>query len=115
MQSYNYNIKNIILGNIFQFYNTKVYGVRKYHLVFFKEIIDLIILPKIYSGKIPIFKTYSFLLLASFHSSFSASMGLTDHQREFQKVAADFAKNELAPEMMKWDQEVIVDNNFHKF
>ncbi|CAH3014940.1 unnamed protein product [Porites evermanni] len=33
------------------------------------------------------------------------SMGLTDHQREFQKVAADFAKNELAPEMMKWDQE----------
>ena len=42
-------------------------------------------------------------------------MGLTDHQRDFQKVAADFAKNELAPEMVKWDQEVIVDNNFHKF
>ena len=82
--------------------------------MFFTEIIYLIILPKIYSGKIPIFKTYTFLLLASFHSS-SASMGLTDHQRDFQKLAADFAKNELAPEMMKWDQEVIVDYNFHKF
>lgn len=92
-----------------------MYGVKKYHLVFFKEIIYLIILPKIYSGRIPIFKTYTFLLLASFHSSFSASMGLTDHQRDFQKVAADFAKNELAPEMMKWDQEVNVDNNFYKF
>lgn len=33
------------------------------------------------------------------------SMGLTDHQREFQKLASDFAKNELAPEMQKWDQE----------
>lgn len=42
-------------------------------------------------------------------------MGLTDHQRDFQKLAADFAKNELAPEMMKWDQEVIVDNYFYKF
>lgn len=42
-------------------------------------------------------------------------MGLTDQQRDFQKVAADFAKNELAPEMMKWDQEVIVHNNFYKF
>ena len=83
--------------------------------MFFTEIIYLIILPKIYGGKIPIFKTYTFLLLTSFHSSFSASMGLTDHQRDFQKLAADFAKNELAPEMMKWDQEVIVDYNFHKF
>ena len=83
--------------------------------MFFTEIIYLIILPKIYSGKIPIFKTYTFLLLASFPSSFSASMGLTDHQRDFQKLAADFAKNELVPEMMKWDQEVIVDYNFHKF
>ena len=83
--------------------------------MFFTEIIYLIILPKICSGKIPIFKTYTFLLFASFHSSFSASMGLTDHQRDFQKLAADFAKNELAPEMMKWDQEVIVDYNFHKF
>lgn len=66
-------------------------------------------------GKYPFLKLIVFFLLASFHSSFSASMGLTDHQREFQKVAADFAKNELAPEMMKWDQEVLVDNNFHKF
>ena len=92
-----------------------VCGVKKYHLVFFTKIIYLIILPKIYGGKISIFKTYTFLLLASFHSSFSASMGLTDHQRDFQKLAADFAKNELAPEMMKWDQEVIVDNYFYKF
>ena len=83
--------------------------------VFYGDYLPQIILPKIYSGKIPIFKTYTFLLLASFHSSFSASMGLTDHQRDFQKVAADFAKNELAPEMMKWDQEVIVDNKFYKF
>ena len=37
---------------------------------------------------------------------FTASLGLTDDQREFQRVALDFAKNELAPEMQKWDQEV---------
>ena len=37
-------------------------------------------------------------------------MGLTDHQREFQKLASDFAKNELAPEMQKWDQEVFSAN-----
>lgn len=36
----------------------------------------------------------------------SASLGLTDDQREFQRVALEFAKNELAPEMQKWDQEV---------
>jgi len=35
------------------------------------------------------------------------SLGLTDDQREFQRVALDFAKNELAPEMQKWDQEEI--------
>lgn len=29
----------------------------------------------------------------------SASLGLTDDQREFQRVALEFAKNELAPEM----------------
>jgi len=33
------------------------------------------------------------------------SLGLTDHQREFQKVASEFAKNELAPKMQEWDQE----------
>lgn len=37
---------------------------------------------------------------------FAASLGLTDDQREFQRVALDFAKNELAPDMQKWDQEV---------
>jgi len=37
---------------------------------------------------------------------FAASLGLTDDQREFQRVALDFAKHELAPEMQKWDQEV---------
>lgn len=36
----------------------------------------------------------------------AASLGLTDDQREFQRVALDFAKNELAPDMQKWDQEV---------
>ena len=46
--------------------------------------------------------------------SFSASLGLTDDQREFQRVALEFAKNELAPEMQKWDQEVCEkkDSNF---
>ncbi|XP_078359240.1 isobutyryl-CoA dehydrogenase, mitochondrial-like [Oculina patagonica] len=35
------------------------------------------------------------------------SLGLTDDEREFQRVALDFAKNELAPDMQKWDQEEI--------
>ena len=44
--------------------------------------------------------------------SFSASLGLTDDQREFQRVALEFAKNELAPEMQKWDQEVCEKKGF---
>ena len=42
----------------------------------------------------------------------SASLGLTDDQREFQRVALEFAKNELAPEMQKWDQEVCEKKGF---
>lgn len=47
--------------------------------------------------------------------SFSASLGLTDDQREFQRVALEFAKNELAPEMQKWDQEVCEKKGFNFF
>uniref|UniRef100_A0A3B1J4A0 Isobutyryl-CoA dehydrogenase, mitochondrial n=1 Tax=Astyanax mexicanus TaxID=7994 RepID=A0A3B1J4A0_ASTMX len=32
------------------------------------------------------------------------SIGLTDEQKEFQKVAFDFAANEMAPHMAEWDQ-----------
>lgn len=35
-----------------------------------------------------------------------ASHGLTDEQKEFQKVAFDFATNEMAPHMAEWDQKV---------
>ncbi|XP_062872714.1 isobutyryl-CoA dehydrogenase, mitochondrial [Trichomycterus rosablanca] len=33
------------------------------------------------------------------------SVGLTDEQKEFQKVAFDFAANEMAPHMEEWDQK----------
>ncbi|XP_060929017.1 isobutyryl-CoA dehydrogenase, mitochondrial [Limanda limanda] len=33
--------------------------------------------------------------------------GLSDEQREFQKVAFDFAANEMAPHMAEWDQKEI--------
>ncbi|XP_054650158.1 isobutyryl-CoA dehydrogenase, mitochondrial [Dunckerocampus dactyliophorus] len=33
------------------------------------------------------------------------SHGLTDEQKEFQKVAFDFAANEMAPHMAEWDQK----------
>lgn len=36
-----------------------------------------------------------------------ACTGLTDEQKHIQKVATDFAKNELFPNMAKWDQEEI--------
>ena len=36
----------------------------------------------------------------------TASHGLTDEQKEFQKVAFDFAANEMAPHMAEWDQKV---------
>lgn len=36
----------------------------------------------------------------------AASHGLTDEQKEFQKVAFDFAANEMAPHMAEWDQKV---------
>ncbi len=39
------------------------------------------------------------------HSILAAS-GLTDDQLEFQTLAADFARNEMRPNMAKWDQEV---------
>ena len=35
-----------------------------------------------------------------------ASYGLSDDQREFQKVALNFAQNEMAPYMRQWDEEV---------
>uniref|UniRef100_A0A3Q1K8F5 Isobutyryl-CoA dehydrogenase, mitochondrial n=1 Tax=Anabas testudineus TaxID=64144 RepID=A0A3Q1K8F5_ANATE len=38
---------------------------------------------------------------------FVASYGLTDEQKEFQKVAFDFAANEMSPHMAEWDQKEI--------
>ncbi|XP_072320325.1 isobutyryl-CoA dehydrogenase, mitochondrial [Eucyclogobius newberryi] len=40
-------------------------------------------------------------------SSIDPSHGLTDEQKEFQKVAFDFAANEMAPHMAEWDQNEI--------
>lgn len=36
----------------------------------------------------------------------SAALGLTEEQKQIQKVATDYAKNELFPNMAKWDEEV---------
>lgn len=36
----------------------------------------------------------------------TASHGLSEEQKEFQKVAFDFAANEMAPHMAEWDQKV---------
>lgn len=41
---------------------------------------------------------YAILLLAS--------MGLNEEQKEFQKVAFNFAAQEMAPNMAEWDQKV---------
>lgn len=38
--------------------------------------------------------------------SIAAAHGLTEEQKEFQKVAFDFAANEMAPHMAEWDQKV---------
>ncbi|XP_076002643.1 isobutyryl-CoA dehydrogenase, mitochondrial [Genypterus blacodes] len=38
-------------------------------------------------------------------SCIDPSHGLTDEQKEFQKVAFDFAANEMAPHMAEWDQK----------
>ncbi|XP_069004449.1 isobutyryl-CoA dehydrogenase, mitochondrial [Embiotoca jacksoni] len=40
-------------------------------------------------------------------SSIDPAHGLTDEQKEFQKVAFDFAANEMAPHMAEWDQKEI--------
>lgn len=37
---------------------------------------------------------------------FLASAGLTEEQKEFQKVALDFATKEMAPHMAEWDEKV---------
>lgn len=39
--------------------------------------------------------------------SLDASYGLTDEQKEFQKVALDFAENEMKPNMRTWDEKEI--------
>ena len=36
----------------------------------------------------------------------SATLGLTDEQKHIQKMATDFARNELFPNMAQWDIEV---------
>ncbi|XP_078386801.1 LOW QUALITY PROTEIN: isobutyryl-CoA dehydrogenase, mitochondrial-like [Cetorhinus maximus] len=43
----------------------------------------------------------------SFHSCIDPSVGLSDDQKEFQKVAFSFALNEMAPHMAEWDQKEI--------
>uniref|UniRef100_A0A0B7AMF1 Acyl-CoA dehydrogenase/oxidase N-terminal domain-containing protein n=1 Tax=Arion vulgaris TaxID=1028688 RepID=A0A0B7AMF1_9EUPU len=40
-------------------------------------------------------------------SSIDPSHGLDDEQRQIQQVALDFARDELAPNMQKWDAEEI--------
>ncbi|XP_026154908.1 isobutyryl-CoA dehydrogenase, mitochondrial [Mastacembelus armatus] len=40
-------------------------------------------------------------------SCIDPARGLTDEQKEFQKVAFDFAANEMAPHMAEWDQKEI--------
>lgn len=40
-------------------------------------------------------------------SAIDPSLGLTDEQKEFQKVAFDFAANEMAPHMAEWDEKEI--------
>ncbi|XP_057695104.1 isobutyryl-CoA dehydrogenase, mitochondrial [Corythoichthys intestinalis] len=40
-------------------------------------------------------------------SCIDPSHGLTDEQKEFQKVAFDFATNEMAPHMAEWDQKEV--------
>ena len=37
----------------------------------------------------------------------SAGDGLTEEQRQFQKVALDFASREMAPQMREWDEKVL--------
>ena len=37
---------------------------------------------------------------------FSAASGLNEEQMLYQKMATDFARNEMLPNMEKWDREV---------
>ena len=41
----------------------------------------------------------------------SAGDGLTEEQRQFQKVALDFASREMAPHMREWDEKVLETKN----
>ncbi len=45
-------------------------------------------------------------LLCKFQYLIPASSGLTEDQAAVQKLATDFALNEMRPNMAKWDQEV---------
>jgi hypothetical protein len=51
--------------------------------------------------------TYWFLLIVLIcFWSISASSGLNEEQQLYQKMASDFARNEMLPNMEKWDREV---------
>jgi hypothetical protein len=51
--------------------------------------------------------TYWFLLFVLIcFWSISASSGLNEEQQLYQKMASDFARNEMLPNMEKWDREV---------
>ena len=49
---------------------------------------------------------YGYIIVHLSTSVLTASHGLTEEQKEFQKVAFDFAANEMAPHMAEWDQKV---------
>ena len=46
----------------------------------------------------------------SFQIDFSASLGLDADIVEVQKVARDFARREMYPNMAKWDREVLANS-----
>lgn len=71
------------------------------------DAIMLFKLPKLsLASYLPCFCSYKMSLLCFLCVS-AAAHGLTDEQKEFQKVAFDFAANEMAPHMAEWDQKVL--------
>lgn len=41
------------------------------------------------------------------NSLLAAAHGLSDEQKEFQKMAFDFAAHEMSPHMAEWDEKVL--------
>lgn len=94
-------VSNVVIHN-----KSNVLVIQKYICTLSFAPGDVTLLDFMRSSDGRLLNTYCPCVVFQLCSLLTASCGLTDEQKEFQKVAFDFAANEMSPHMAEWDQKV---------